>query len=556
MSGVWTVARHSLAQAFRMKVAAMFIAILAVTLSCLPFVMEGDGTLSGRIQTFFAYSTGVTAALLSLVTIFVATTSITSDLRGRQIYSIVTKPLARWQYVLGRWLGVVMLDAILLVAAGGIIYTMAQYMRGGEALNPTDRRTVETEVFAARVRVEPPSFKETLDRRVANRLVRLRKNNGYESALEAYLHKTGGDREQAIEELVLEIAKQEAKTIQTAAPPTAVIADKDRGKVRKYLRWRFTGIHILEKPTEGEATYDPLRRLYVQVLPFKAKPSLIARLVYRGPVRVGNVDGRVYALDKDYFHVKFPLEDIRGKGLLAELKPGATLPVEIDPTIQISYKAKPSGRAPGGKLLRNWQIKNPQTLYMEERFGSDQVRIASTLVVSARVVSEAGETEVTYINRSPTSVAIINQDISVLYRRGSFEVNFFKAMLLVMCQLIFLAALGILAGTFVSFPVACLICFASLPFSLAREFLTGAVKITKTNNDLMTIVGHYIMEAMGILLPDFATTSAGVWLIDGIFIPWSYVIKTAGIVTAIQTIVLLAVASFIFHKRELAQAQG
>jgi len=43
-----------------------------------------------------------------------------------------------------------------------------------------------------------------------------------------------------------------------------------------------------------------------------------------------------------------------------------------------------------------------------------------------------------------------------------------------------------------SFPVACLVCFSVLPFSLTRAFLTDAVRIDAMPVDFLTHVAHYV----------------------------------------------------------------
>ena len=50
------------------------------------------------------------------------------------------------------------------------------------------------------------------------------------------------------------------------------------------------------------------------------------------------------------------------------------------------------------------------------------------------------------------------KDIKLLYRSGSFEGNYIRAVLLVLTRLIFLAALGVSLSTWLSFPVAIFIC--------------------------------------------------------------------------------------------------
>ena len=188
MRSIWTIARHTFSQCLRMKMAGLFIVLLLIALATMPFQMKGDGTLAGRIQTFLAYGTGITSVLLSLVTIFASVSTISSDLRGKQIFTVASKPLARWQYIVGRWLGVVLLVAMLLAVSATAIYGFAQYLRGRDdlLLNPQDRGAVETEVFAARRRVPPAGIEERLKRGVDASIDELRNRGVYENALKAY----------------------------------------------------------------------------------------------------------------------------------------------------------------------------------------------------------------------------------------------------------------------------------------------------------------------------------------------------------------------------------
>ena len=162
MGSVWAIARQTFAQCLRMRVAAAFLLLLAAMLGALPLMMKGDGTLAGQIRTFLSYSTSLTGFLLTVVTVFVSTGAISIDVRDKQIFSLDTKPLARWQYVLGRWLGIVLMNGVFLLVATGVIYGFAQYLRQGKAVGPDDRRAVESEVFVARqqVRPDPPDIAE------------------------------------------------------------------------------------------------------------------------------------------------------------------------------------------------------------------------------------------------------------------------------------------------------------------------------------------------------------------------------------------------------------
>ena len=106
MRKVWAVATNTIRQALRMKVAAIFIVLLLVLLPVMGSTATGDGTLKGRLQTFVSYGLSLTSLLLSLLTIIVSIYSITSDIEHRQIYTVVTKPIRRYQLILGKFLGV------------------------------------------------------------------------------------------------------------------------------------------------------------------------------------------------------------------------------------------------------------------------------------------------------------------------------------------------------------------------------------------------------------------------------------------------------------------
>lgn len=544
MRGVWAVARHTFVQSLRMKIAGVFIALLAVSLAALPFMMKSS-TLTGRIKTFLAYSTGVTSALLSLVTIFLAVAVVSSDVAGKQIFTIVTKPLSRWRYVLGRWLGVVLLDAVLLAAAGTGIYAVAMHMRGGKVLNAADRRAVETEIFTARSRARPDSFQEKLDHKVDNRIKAMKTGGNYDSVLEVYRQKYRDERV-AERALRAEIVKEQKSSMQSV---------RSGGT----LEWTFSGIRHSGKTLAGKATVLAVGKLSSRVvLRIRAGRNLTDGLIYRGPVRVNGVNAMVRRLGGDYFDAQFSIDD-SSRGAISSLRKGAEVAIEIDPTVQITYRAK-AAKTPKDGLRCGWRVENPQTGYLHyEPPRTDAPRLPATLTVSTRAISDEGKTRAVYFNLSPTSVTILHDDISLLYRMGGFGVNFLKVMMLMMCQFAFLAALGVLAATFLSFPVACLTCLAALPFSVAREFLSRSVELSRgglAQTDFFTVVGHYTLKVASVVLPDFSATSGGDALVEGIYIGWLSLAQRAGVVVAVQTAAVLAIACLIFHKRELARIQA
>lgn len=155
---LWAVARHTISEALRMKLAVFFIVLMALgfwgaTQS------QGDGTVSGRIQSFLVYSMTAIAVLLSLLSIFLSR-SLSDELVNKQIMMLMTKPIARWQFLLGKWLGIVLLDAGILVVTGLGIYGTVYYLSKQPPLNELDERRLEHEVLTARHASSfvPPDF--------------------------------------------------------------------------------------------------------------------------------------------------------------------------------------------------------------------------------------------------------------------------------------------------------------------------------------------------------------------------------------------------------------
>ncbi|NOX57404.1 MAG: ABC transporter permease [Planctomycetes bacterium] len=159
MGSIWTIARHTISESIRSKVALSFIILLGVILLGLPFASKGDNTVSGAVQAFLQYSVTSVVVFLSFLSIFLAK-PISDDLSGKQILMLMTKPLGRWHYVLGRWLGIVCLNAMLLSVGGAMIYGLTMYLASKPPMDELDAKRLKTQVLQARhaSNVITPSF--------------------------------------------------------------------------------------------------------------------------------------------------------------------------------------------------------------------------------------------------------------------------------------------------------------------------------------------------------------------------------------------------------------
>ena len=167
---------------------------------------------------------------------------------------------------------------------------------------------------------------------------------------------------------------------------------------------------------------------------------------------------------------------------------------------------------------------------------------------------------VRFINYSDTSVTILSDDLNVLYGLGGFEVNFVKSGLLVLMALMFLAALGVFASSWMSFGVGCLMSFTVLWVGSAMGFLTEAISLGTGSGETgpmmwMYSVSGVMLDVMKVLLPNLSTTMLTDFLVEGKLITWSYLGSAALLTVGLRTVLLLALGCFVFQRRELSRVQ-
>lgn len=161
MSRIWAVARHTIIESIRLKSAVLFILINLAIIFILPFTFTGDGiTLKSRIQGFLDLSISSTAFLLSLMTVFPACSSLANEIRLKQIFMIASKPVPRWQFFAGKWLGISMLNAALLLASGLSIWALTWFYLRNRPTYPDDANAVKYDVLTVRygAKMDQPDF--------------------------------------------------------------------------------------------------------------------------------------------------------------------------------------------------------------------------------------------------------------------------------------------------------------------------------------------------------------------------------------------------------------
>ncbi len=139
-SRLFAIASLTWKAAFRFRLFWVLAALLLGSVVVLPLLLQDDGTARGFIQIMLAYTLNVITALLGFSTLWLACGTLARDIEDCSMQMVAVKPIARWQIWLGKFLGIMLLNATLLAASGASVYGLLHW------------RTSQMEKAAARAR--------------------------------------------------------------------------------------------------------------------------------------------------------------------------------------------------------------------------------------------------------------------------------------------------------------------------------------------------------------------------------------------------------------------
>src|SRR3974390_2365829 len=131
--------------AFRFRLFLVIAGLLLLTVVGLPLLLKDDGTARGFTQILITYTLSVITALLGFSTLWLSCGTRARDIEECQIQVVATKPVARWQIWLGKWLGIVSLNAALLAISGACVFGLLQYR--ASKLPPAVQKTLREEIL-------------------------------------------------------------------------------------------------------------------------------------------------------------------------------------------------------------------------------------------------------------------------------------------------------------------------------------------------------------------------------------------------------------------------
>jgi hypothetical protein len=530
LRGAWrriaAVARTTVAEGVRVRFASGFAAVILIAVPLFWLTADGDGTVKGRIQMFITYSLGFAAFMLALLTIFFSCRSLSVEIGSRQIYAIATKPMPRWQLLVGKWLGIMLFNVTLLLVVflGAWAGTKATVSR----------------------------FKSHLARELVT-----------------YCALTEDQAAVAVAALdhVRGIGKQGADSPVIDAWAEALGLPKE-----KIIEWRTK---LPESTRVDVRRFDEVRR---QVM--------VARASISPPMpdlnqEIERIYGKLKTADRlpEDWSDRRIREQIEAelRGALTTIQPGmarvwklAGPRPETGPEfiMSVRFKLQASRDLPAvtlgemalekDTLICGWGVGNPSKANYVERQDVFPVRTVNELEIPVNCIEEDGTIQLAFANLDPRQVDVtidLPDDLQVLYRVGSYEQNLGRAFLAVLIPLTCLTSFGVCASTFLSLPVGSLIIVTLYILSMSMGFVAESFAATPEYVPEHPPLSYEIRRA-AIGAVDWALYIGDVdpvrKLIEGRAVDWPLIWQNVWRHVLLKSTIVMAAGVMIFRRRELA----
>ena len=457
MHSVWAVARNTLAQAVRMRIAVVVFLLLIILLPLMSMVMDGDGTLVGKLQTFTSYGLGLISFLLSILTIAISTFTLSNDIKRKSIFLVLTKPIRRYELILGKVLGVVLINTILLALFGIVLYvcTMLIYRLTDAPSGQVQR--AQFEFFTSRIGMKPELDIDSLQKKAQERYLELEKTNQLPEGM-------------SVSRIMSELRGQEIMKVKSAAPGQA-------------KQWDFEKVRV-------KNPQDPNSIIFVR---------------YKYDVTVPPPNDQVFGM--------WRIGDLR------QMETGSTR--FVTPIYRME---------------------------MEEA-----VKTMHEFAVPAAAIAEDGFLSVAFFNSPALNrTTIIPENLEILYQTGTFTENYIRAVLMILIHLVFLSILGIALSTWLSFPVAILVCLVVFFSGLTNTFIMDAIDGLGAGFGMFYA---FTIKPLLWLLPEFdGKYNPNGYIVDGRTLQWSFLAAVTGITVCVKGLLILLAGMLIFSRREVAKA--
>ncbi|MGA2279387.1 MAG: ABC transporter permease [Verrucomicrobiota bacterium] len=459
MQRLFAIAWLTWKAAFRFRLFLVIAVLLLAAVVGLPMVIKDDGTARGFTQILLTYTLSVITGLLGLSTLWLACGTLARDIEECQMQVVATKPIARWQIWLGKWLGIMSLNAALLALSGACVYGLLQWRAA--KLPAAEQTVLREQVLVARGSAREQNYNPEIDA-TTERILQGRLKN---------------------------------------SPVDKVDVPEVRTQIREQVKADF-------------------------------------QLVPPGYSRQWQID------------LGFARNFLRGKPL------------------QLRVKFNSAQKSPSGTFVALWQVGDPNSANL---WRSEPMSLAPDTFhefqIPANLFDDKGVLTVLFVNSNDTALLFPLADgMEVLYPAGGFTLNFVRGLGIIFCWMALLAALGLTAASFLTFPVAAFFSLAVLTIGLSSGTLAEAVEAGTVmgGNGETGVMGHSAVDV--VLIPLFKGCLMVIKLVEnfspidslssGRSISWSELGTAFGQIVLLLGGIIAVVGILLFNRRELATAQG
>lgn len=120
MSQIAAIALIALRNALRSRVILVLLVLVLAAGILLPMAIRSDGTPEGLIRLHLAYTLGITVFLLTLASLWAGCAAISQEADDKTLQLVLVKPVPRRRIWLGKWLALLLINALLLAVVGSL----------------------------------------------------------------------------------------------------------------------------------------------------------------------------------------------------------------------------------------------------------------------------------------------------------------------------------------------------------------------------------------------------------------------------------------------------
>jgi hypothetical protein len=232
----------------------------------------------------------------------------------------------------------------------------------------------------------------------------------------------------------------------------------------------------------------------------------------------------------------------------------------LDRNMFIKFKYNVAVNPPDNQVYGRWIVGDYQYIKygtesetpVYDRVHKSSVRDFHEISVPAEVIPEHGHLAVAFQSAPLNNTVIFfpPDGIQVLYKADTFTGNFIRVTFLILFRLIFLASLGILASTFLSFPVAILLCLVLFTTACFSSFVIESFGFLGEN---VGVFYNYTIAWIVRLLPQFDKYNPTKFMVPGLLLSWNLLARCAAVMLGIKAFLLLVIALIVFSYREIAK---